>query len=230
MKHLQLKWFLLIIALFASIPFANATIIDNGSFTTDTSTKLDWLDVTQTLNFSYDEVYIELSEGGSFEEWRYANIDELYGLSSNYLGFTVSSSVDDYYYFDDNRLKDLVKLLGNTLDAGFLLEHGYTYEQQPNYKVGYDLNFTQGWILESNAIGTPKVIEGRVMNNESAGDYLGAQQGYYFPTSYSNIQRGSYLVRDTMSIPTPSTILLLLIGMFGFLVFAPKARSRGAAW
>jgi hypothetical protein len=71
------------------LPSAYATIIDNGSFTTDTATGLDWLDITATLNQSYDQVTAQLGSGGSLQGWRYATGVEFNSLVSDYLGLSV---------------------------------------------------------------------------------------------------------------------------------------------
>ncbi len=42
---------------------ANASIIDNGDRTTDSVSGLDWLDVTFSMNRSYDEVSAQFGDG-----------------------------------------------------------------------------------------------------------------------------------------------------------------------
>ena len=69
----------------------NATLIDNGIFTSDTATGLDWLDLTETSGprdgeprgFSADDVLGQLGAGGQFEGWRYANFVEVHQLMEN---------------------------------------------------------------------------------------------------------------------------------------------------
>jgi len=51
---------------------ASAVLVDNGTFTTDTRTGLDWLDIIQTENMSYNQVTAQLGTGGLFEGWVYA--------------------------------------------------------------------------------------------------------------------------------------------------------------
>jgi hypothetical protein len=225
MINYYLKRIILLTTLMLPFSVANSAIIDNGDYTTDSASGLDWLDVTQTINLSYDNVYSEVSIGGEYAGWRYATLNDLYTLASNYLGITVNDDVGDYYYLNDNTLVGLVGLLGNTLDAGFIIEHGYAYDEQPNFHQGHDLNFTQGWILETDNTSTLHMIEGRVMNNEAGSDYIGAQQGYYFPTSYLNAQRGSFLIRDSIAVPEPPTILLLFLGLFALIKTPPNKRG-----
>jgi hypothetical protein len=56
---------------------ALATLLDRGSFTTDTDSGLDWLDVTATAGMSYGTV---LDSHFPLAGWRYATLDELSGL------------------------------------------------------------------------------------------------------------------------------------------------------
>ena len=58
---------------------AHAAIVgftDNGTYTTDTFSGLDWLDVTESTNRSYDDVFGQLM-GGDFDGWRYASAAEV---------------------------------------------------------------------------------------------------------------------------------------------------------
>ena len=57
-----------------SIPLY-AEIIDHKTFTRDTETGLDWLDVTETINKSYNEVEAQLKVGGKYQGYRFATAD-----------------------------------------------------------------------------------------------------------------------------------------------------------
>lgn len=59
---------------------ANAAIVDNGTYTTDTATGLDWLDLTATAGMSYNQVTAELGAGGLFEGWTYATRAQVSGF------------------------------------------------------------------------------------------------------------------------------------------------------
>ena len=63
---------------------ANASIIsvdwkvsDDNSITRDTTSGLDWLDLTETSNRSYNDVSTKFGAGEEFDGWRYANTDEI---------------------------------------------------------------------------------------------------------------------------------------------------------
>ncbi len=55
---------------------ANATLIDNGDYTTDTESGLDWLDWTETMNDTQAEVLLEFSG----DVWRIASASEAQDL------------------------------------------------------------------------------------------------------------------------------------------------------
>ena len=54
---------------------AKATLINDGTYVDDTTTGLDWLDLTQTTNLSYNTVSSEL--GTTFAGWSFATIAEV---------------------------------------------------------------------------------------------------------------------------------------------------------
>ena len=63
---------------------AHAAIIDLGNNTHDTSSGLMWLDLTETTNMSYLDVSSELSTGGLYDGYRYANALEVKDFYLNY--------------------------------------------------------------------------------------------------------------------------------------------------
>ena len=63
--------------------------IDNGSYTTDLASGLDWLDVTETKRMSYNSVNAQLGAGGAYEGWRYATMPELRQMIFNWTGVAV---------------------------------------------------------------------------------------------------------------------------------------------
>ena len=68
-----------------SLGSVNASLVDNGIYTTDTSGGLDWLDLTETAGFSYNQIMD--GEGGWIGAgWRYAFEAEIDLLFETYLG------------------------------------------------------------------------------------------------------------------------------------------------
>jgi hypothetical protein len=52
-------------------------LVDYGSFTRDTSTNLDWLDLTLSTNRSFNDVSTQFGPGGDFDGFRYATLQEV---------------------------------------------------------------------------------------------------------------------------------------------------------
>ncbi len=64
---------LAVVLAFGILGFANAEVVDMGTFTYDSDTGLDWLDVTHTINLSFSDVQSELGEGGSSDDKSHDN-------------------------------------------------------------------------------------------------------------------------------------------------------------
>ncbi len=75
---------LVIVVLLVTSP-AYANLIDHGLYTTDTRTKLSWLDVTLTQGLAYGDV-LAGAGGWTTAGWRYATGAELDDLFGYYLG------------------------------------------------------------------------------------------------------------------------------------------------
>ena len=68
---------LLAITTFALSVSINAELMDNGKYTLDTKTGLDWLDLTETKGMSYSFVLSQFKSGGQFEGWEFATREQL---------------------------------------------------------------------------------------------------------------------------------------------------------
>jgi hypothetical protein len=95
---------------------ANASIIDLNIITRDTSTGLDWLDLTETNGRSYNDISSKLGAGEEFEGWRYASPAEAIDLWAK-LGLFSTVTIGDNDLIYPNHYNDLVyavTLLGKT--------------------------------------------------------------------------------------------------------------------
>jgi len=83
-----MKFSLLIKAAFTSLAAAaacftvtaNATLINNGTYTTDTISGRDWLDLTETTSKSLDTVITLLAPGQALAGWKLAAYSDVYAL------------------------------------------------------------------------------------------------------------------------------------------------------
>ena len=80
---------LAILAIAVWVSNANAALINNGDYTTDTSTGYDWLDFEFTADRSYNEISSLLDPGEEFAGWTIASYDEI-------LGFAYSAGLPAY--------------------------------------------------------------------------------------------------------------------------------------
>lgn len=175
----------------------NASLIDNATFTTDTRTGLDWLDLTQTQGIDYNGVSAGFGLGGRFEGWGYATTAQVSELLNSAGG---NGTYNGWSAANNGVALPLMGLWG-TLDTAngiqqsyFIMADGTSPGQHWTgllRDVPFDpLNATQDYI----AINDSQVSEG------------------FRSTIY-----GSALIRVS-TIPIPASVWLFgsgLIGLFG---------------
>jgi len=196
---------------------ATATIIDNVTFTTDTATGLDWLDVTASSGDSIDFVSSQFGAGGVFAGWRYATAAELTTLLLNFGITTVPHS--------DSPATQL------TLHQTIIQTLGVTFTN-PN------LSFTEGYIADegflSGSMGPYRYIavisEAPPPIDQTVADPFFTL--YPFDTSVPSSGVGSFLVRDAVAVPGPiagAGIPGLALACGGLLAFWRRYRTKGTA-
>lgn len=134
----------------ANAGIVNVTFVDQGTSTIDTTSGLEWLDVTLTTGRSVDDVFADLqdgtltlsSSGAPTDGWRFATPEEVFGLFTNWFGpFTPAPHPD--WYFDEyvavgNAVidEDLVELYITTFGDNFYNGQGLP-GQLPRLGLGY---------------------------------------------------------------------------------------------
>ena len=103
-------------SLLFAVPSFSAPIdfTDNTTYTTDTISGLDWLDVTASKHLSYDNVSAQFGAGGTFAGYRYATRSEFNTLVNNYTGSSIPMDSVDANKHNYTQLKNLILLLGDT--------------------------------------------------------------------------------------------------------------------
>lgn len=185
---------------------ANATLIDNGDYITDTNSGLDWLKLDSTYGKSYDQVSGEISSGGQLEGWQYATAIEwehmLFGQGAtpkyscsngtNFCGFVDGIS--------DTEMLDLITLFG---DAQSSPNQYYPYPTSVGFLA--DINpATNDHQTAMFIYDGAKPYDVVLMANTVASSYL--------QTTGIN---GSWLVRAT-AVPEPSSLALMILGLGAF--------------
>ncbi len=213
----------------SSIQVATASpahFVDNGYYTTDSRSGLDWLDVTETVNMSYNQVTAQLSLGGSYAGWRYATGIEFNTMIKNYTETAFDVTATGEVIHNEGLLDTLHPLLGSTLDSFWIHDSNTTYDAKFGKEENQYHDITRGFIHNSLSPSSPGLAF--INDNDKAYFYqdttvvLGsginpAQQGY---------DTGSFLVRNTVTtVPLPPTAGLLAFGLFGLAGFSHKKKS-----
>ncbi|MAW98062.1 MAG: hypothetical protein CMN72_00030 [Sphingomonas sp.] len=171
-------------------------------------TGMEWLDVTETVNRSYDDVYADImTEGGQFEpnSWRYATAREVEELAMNWFGFDASQIV--FTYLNGGSASDLdefVSTFGDTMarfveDAGF----GITFDEESagfTYGLINSTELFEGSTESTRSLSFFSDMNYLMENGEryDGPDIVAAQYGF-ISTYESYPEIGSFLVRDVSS-------------------------------
>ncbi|WP_169570276.1 hypothetical protein [Sneathiella limimaris] len=192
----------------SSAAAAPVSFIDNGTYTSDTQSGLEWLDVNLTAGRNYFDVSSELGSGGEFEGWRYATAQEFLGLISNWTGITVT--VQHQVVFAEGLLDGLVSLLGPT-SGGVFAEgsNNYFIRGVLADKVG-DWHHQSAFIYDMDHV-------------ENDADYIYGNGGPYSDYSIEG-KYGAFLVRDIAisAVPLPPAILMFGAAIIGLGLISRK--------
>lgn len=183
-----------------------STWIDNNTYISDNTSGLDWLDLSFTTSRSYDSVYAELGIGGEFSGWRYATQNELTSLLTPFITNPTSLG----FHLQEPLIDDLIQALGPTqstingeYEAHFV--NGLLAEQQPQTDV-----YMVALIADED-FETPDTLQDEVSFNFGVAGFRTAAN------------RGSFLVRETSTVPSPATAWLFFFGLIGLIGMRKKS-------
>jgi hypothetical protein len=197
---------------------ANAVIMNadwktpgDNLITQDTSSGLEWLDLTVTADFSYDYVSNQLGVGQEFEGWRYATAEEVTGFWDAFGG-------DSNYYnglsTQNNGLFDLIAPYWGDLhceQSACITGEGYSFAITiDSTKDGFqNIALASDWI----------VLDWHPTQDEFNSFYLSINdRGRYYDV-------GSALVRDISTVPVPAAFWLFGSGFIGLIGVARRKKS-----
>jgi hypothetical protein len=185
--------------IFISAP-VSATLIDSGTFVTDTDTGLDWIDFDLTDGQSPNDVNARIAVGGDLDGWIRATGNEFDTLITNF-GGTPMVCASGYDYCGDSAANDGIV-------APFLSLFG-----SPGDNVnGFNYLFTadtaaNGWYhyVSLNATIRPGID---LIHTNASSQNPDARLGQF---GHILIRQSS--VNPPQGVPTPSTMVLLAIGL-----------------
>ena len=207
---------------------ANASLIDSGSFFTDLTAELDWLDITATTNRSYNDISSQLGVGGEFEGWRYATGAEFEALLLGQ-GWTAMTCTDVLFCgwsaANNGKAEQLVSLFGDA----------YELNAQGEDTAGF-IGGLKGMIADTTpgCSGTclrQFVAELRDQGFSNPDDLLNSPLADFAATQTESVGRnstaagrGSFLVRSATVVPIPGAVWMFGSGLLG-LAFWRRARN-----
>jgi len=174
------------------------------SWTTDTSTGLDWLDfdggaAPATSQRPYSDVAAQLGPGGDYDGWRFASRAEVYQFVLNITGLSSLTAAPNTSSSQDGATDLVAAWTGYTRRVGTLdVVHGFTGDLSGS-SVYYSGLFD--YYVQPNQVSNYTIwIPGTLVNTTGVYDDL-----------------GSWLVRGSSPnpIPEPSTMLLFGSGVAG---------------
>jgi hypothetical protein len=178
---------------------SNAELIDNGSYTTDTRTNLDWLDLTETVNLTFDYVDSQLGPGGEFEGWEYADCWDVEGLFDSAGG---TGPYSGWSSANGGVVANLLALWGETNSTGDAISSQFVTGDYDHSMPGW-----RCW--------------GLVYDDNPWDDYLEPWEG---STSHAN--SGPWLGYALIRAPEPSATTLLGSGILALLMLRALRTRR----
>lgn len=158
------------------------SIVGNGSapsdgfnLTVDSDTGFEWLDLTISTGFTFDEVQAELGAGGLFEGFRFATAPEIATYWQN-----AGVIVPNRFQLEDPAANPLIRTWGVTYDPAFL-DHSMAYYDETGVSADPDLFGVA--FLSSNT--------------------RGREQAEFRADSSNTVQAGSALIRGGPGDPHP---------------------------
>lgn len=182
---------------------AHAALIDNGDFTTDSTTNLQWLDLTLTRGRSYNDVASQFGAGGEFEGWRHATFSDLntlfvsLGYSANYLSSPATPGM----------LANIL-LFGITQSRAVPTGAAGVFDDSASGSSPSDV----GWAILHTEADISNLDGATIVNDE-------------FTADTASFLQGNWLIRSTATeISEPGTALIMALGIMG-IYFRRRARQ-----
>ena len=194
---------------------ANSAIIStdwqssgDGLLTYDNVSGLEWLDLTETTNNSYNQMLAQINDpGGMYSGFRYATLAELDQLVQQF-NLTTENTVTSGFS------NDIVNL------SGYL---GITMFESPD-PLGYSGTGFYGYIGDLTW-GTNRGSIGMYNSTKCQTGDCYAVQTEYASADLSSEIKGHFLVRDVAVVPVPAAAWLFASGLLGLFSLSRREKA-----
>ena len=171
----------------AAVP-SYATLIDNGLTTLDDATNLEWLDLTESTNRSFNDVSGEFGVGGDFAGFRHATTADITTLWTSQgfpPGFTQLPAPASFANF--------LTLFGATSGGAF-----------PDI---------EGYFATTTGTGL-----GRLLQADGDGRFFALVDEGFDPTSFGTQTGNWLVRDAVSAVPEPAPLGVLALGIFGLAI------------
>ena len=188
---------------------ANAEFVDHGTYSTDSNTGLDWLDLTQTSGTTFSAIN-DGSGGWVNNGWRYATGSELSYLFTTYVG---SGPENGYQGSPYQNALSLVHQLG--VIFSFNNSEGIRQVYEPNGPTQITVvgRFDDG--NPNNLVGIGELTAQMSYSNIATESSRWVVYNDWSPDNNLPVFYGNFLVRVTAAVPEPSTWAMMILGFAG---------------
>jgi len=196
-----------------SVHAAPSTLVDNGNYTTDLVSNVEWLDFSFTSGVVFNQAVSVASsvEGGG---WRYATNGEVEGLFSQLFDPAIAYGMYSPLPYQNLDVTDFTDLFGSS----------YLYHSNDDTSI-------RSWGMFTDEDGIVRI--GGVtdcLNSDCSFDYIyGLESELVYNTTTSGTPVSTYLVRDVSAVPVPAAVWLFgsgLIGLVGVARRTPRVLHR----
>ncbi len=205
------RTFIFILALFSSL--VNAATIDfnftatSSLFTANNGTQTEWLHLSESTNYSYNDIITELGNGGVFEGYTLAARADVGLVTEQLFGWNWSSLANGY----------------NTAYQGYTDQAAtvWGYSDQAAYHnqvTGLTSDFSSGYPVQLAANDPTSSIDPNYDKDliYSLSIIDPTSSGHYF---------GSFLYKDVAPVPIPAAAWLFGSGLLGLIGFSKRKKA-----
>jgi hypothetical protein len=193
----------ILLSLISISSLVNAALIDHDTYSSDTATGMDWLDLTQTRGQSFDEVMSQTSAGQLLEGWRFATKAEIGQFWANAGGVAPFTGAAEGV---NNWVGRLQALWGKT--------YPFIYAVNGHLVQGTIAMTGEASVTCATCNLTVYLLDNIDISNSSTGDYAELVQANEAYRWQGQTPIGHALVRQaTAPIPEPASVMLAIFGL-----------------